>query len=217
MKKQSFYMKAHKVVAAPIRFFNRIKIYGAENIPSDGGFIVCSNHIAAKDVFLIGASCPRQLRFIAKKELFSIPVIGWFMKMLGAVKLDRGGNDIAAIRKSIELLSEGELVAIFPQGHRYPSVDPGSTEVKSGVSMIAYRSKSDILPVFIQTKNNKYKLFKKVNIIFGKPIKNNELGLFSAGKEAYDQAAKLIFSKVIELGGYKILPRAKDDEYEEKK
>ena len=70
-KKPSFYMRAHKIVAAPIRFFNRIKVHGIENIPAEGGFLVCSNHIAAKDVFLIGASCPRQIRFIAKKELFS--------------------------------------------------------------------------------------------------------------------------------------------------
>ena len=204
-KKPSFYMRAHKIVAAPIRFFNRIKVHGIENVPAEGGFLVCSNHIAAKDVFLIGASCPRQIRFIAKKELFSIPIVGWFMKMLGAVKLDRGGNDIAAIRKSIELLSDGELVAIFPQGHRYPAVDPGTTEVKSGVSMIAYRSKCNILPVFIQVKENKYRILRRINVIFGKPIQNCDLQLSCAGKESYDRAAKLIFSKVIELGGYELL------------
>ncbi len=208
MKKQkkSIYMRTHKIVAAPIRFFNRIKVSGLENVPKEGGYIVCSNHIAAKDVFLIGASFPRQLRFIAKKELFSIPIISTLLKIFGAVKIDRGGNDVGAIRKSIELLNNGELLAIFPQGHRYPGVDPRTTETKSGTALIAFRSRADILPVFIQTKNNKYRLFRKINIIIGKPIKNSDLPIGEAGHKQYQIATDFIFSKLIELGGYPALP-----------
>lgn len=201
-KKRSFYMRAHRIIASPIRFFSRVKIFGKDNIPKEGSYIVCSNHIAAKDVFILGASCPRQLHFLAKKELFSIPVVGWLLKLLGAVKLDRGGNDIGAIRKSVEVLKGGELLAVFPQGHRYPGVDPRNTEIKGGAALIANRSGCGVIPVFIKTKNNKYRIFRMIEVIFGEPIQNSELGFSSSGRTLYDEVSKMIFSKVLELGGY---------------
>ena len=85
-QKKSFYMKAHKIVAAPIRFFSGTKTYGKENIPKEGGYLLCANHIAVRDVILIGTTCPRQIKFVAKKELFSIPVLSTLIKALGAVK-----------------------------------------------------------------------------------------------------------------------------------
>ena len=202
--KKTFYRRMHNLVAGPIRFFNRIKVYGEENVPESGGLIICANHIAAKDVFMIGASCKRDLSFIAKKELFSIPVVGWFLRKMGAVRVDRGGSDVGALRKSVELLHDGKVIAIFPQGHRNPGVDPSTTEIKSGAALIAYRSGCTVLPVFIQTKNNKYRPFGRINIIFGKPISTSELDFTKEGRMDYDSYARFIFGKVIELGGYSL-------------
>lgn len=201
-QKKSFYMKAHRIVAAPIRFFTGIKTHGKENIPKEGGFLLCSNHIAVRDVILIGATCPRQIKFVAKKELFSVPILRSIIKALGAVKLDRGGGDVAAIRKSIELIENGDLISIFPQGHRYPAVDPATTPIKNGVGMVAYRSKCDVIPVFIKTKGNKYGIFKRVEIFYGKPIKNSDLGFSTGGSEEYKSAAEMIFDEILRLGGY---------------
>ena len=195
-------MKAHKIVAAPIRFFTRTKAVGKENIPKEGGYLLCANHIAVRDVILIGATCPRQIKFVAKKELFSIPLLSTLIKALGAVKLDRGGNDVAAIRKSIEIIEGGDIVSIFPQGHRYPKVDPSSTPIKNGAGMVAYRSGCDVIPVFIRTKGNKYGLFRKVEIVYGKPIKNTELGFVKGGNDEYKAATEQIFKEILKLGGY---------------
>ena len=212
--KETSYMKTHRWVAPLIRFFSRIKAYGKENIPSEGGYILACNHIGARDVFLIGANCPRQIRFIAKKELFGIPVIGRIMRSFGAVKLDRGGNDVGAIRASIELVKDGNLVAIFPQGHRYPGVDPCETELKSGAGLIAYRTKADVVPVCIRTKKHKYSIFRKTEIIFGKPIPYTELSLMNGGNEEYVKATRIIFSKILELGGFNALSAPKTDNKE---
>ena len=201
-KQNNFYMKAHKVLAPVIRFFSGIKVHGKENIPKEGGFLLCANHIAVRDVLLIGATCPRQIKFVAKKELFSVPVLRSVIKALGAVKLDRGGNDVAAIRKSIELIENGDMVSIFPQGHRYPAVDPSTTPIKSGAGMVAYRSGCDVIPVFIKTKGNKYGIFKKTEIFYGSPIKHCELGFKNGGKDEYDAVTELIFTKLLALGGY---------------
>jgi len=201
-QKKSFYMKAHRIVAAPIRFFSGIKTYGKENIPKEGGYLLCANHIAVRDVLLIGATCPRQIKFVAKKELFSIPILSSIIKALGAVKLDRGGNDVSAIRKSIEVVENGDIVSIFPQGHRYPAVDPSTTPIKNGAGMVAYRSGCDVIPVFIKTKGNKYGIFKKTEIIYGKPIKNSELGFVNGGADEYKSATSVIFGEILKLGGY---------------
>ena len=201
-QKKSFYMKAHRIVAAPIRFFSGTKTSGKENIPKDGGFLLCANHIAVRDVILIGATCPRQIKFVAKKELFSIPILSSIIKALGAVKLDRGGNDVGAIRKSIEVVENGDIVSIFPQGHRYPGVDPSGTPIKNGAGMVAYRSGCDVIPVFIKTKGNKYGIFKKTEIIYGKPIKNSELGFVNGGADEYKSATSIIFNEILKLGGY---------------
>ena len=201
-QKKNFYMRAHKVLAPLIRFFTGIKTHGKENIPKEGGYLLCANHIAVRDVLLIGATCPRQVKFVAKKELFSVPVLRSVIKALGAVKIDRGGNDVAAIRKSIEIAENGDIVSIFPQGHRYPAVDPATTPIKNGAGMVAYRSGCDVIPVFIKTKGNKYGIFKRVHIYYGKPIKNSELGFKNGGSDEYKAATDIIFARLLELGGY---------------
>ena len=201
-QKKNFYMRAHLILAPLIRFFSGVKSYGKENIPCEGGYMLCANHIGIRDVLLMGATCPRQIRFVAKKELFSIPLLSSLLKALGAVKLDRGGNDVAAIRKSIELVENGDLISIFPQGHRYPAVDPGATPTKSGAGLVAYRSGCDVIPVFIKTKNNKYRIFRKIEIFYGAPIKNNELGFVNGGNDEYKAATDKIFGEILKLGGY---------------
>ena len=203
-KKQNktFYMKAHKVFAPIIRFFSGIKVHGKENIPKEGGYIISSNHIAVRDVLLIGATCPRQIKFVAKKELFSIPILRSLIKALGAVKIDRGGNDVGALRKSVELVECGDIISIFPQGHRFPAVDPATTPIKNGVGMVAYRAKCDVIPAFIKTKGNKYGIFKKTEIFYGSPIKNSDFGFKNGGSDEYKAAADKIFDEILKLGGY---------------
>ncbi len=191
-------------LAPIIKFFLGVKAVGIENVPKDGGLIVCSNHIAIRDVFVIATCLKRQLRFVAKRELFKIPVLSQIITALGAIKVDRGGGDVAAIKKSIELASNGEIVSIFPQGHRYPSVDPGTTPVKNGAALITYRSKCDVLPVFIKVKDNKYGFFKKVELVIGKPIPYESLDFGEGGSDKYQEVARHIFSEIVALGGYKL-------------
>ena len=213
-QKPTFYMRAHAILAPVIRFFTGVKTHGKENIPKEGGFLLCSNHIAVRDVILIGATCPRQIKFVAKKELFSVPILKTVITALGAVKIDRGGNDVAAMRKSIELAENGDIVSIFPQGHRYPAVDPSKTPIKNGAGMVAYRSGCDVIPVFIKTKGNKYGIFKRVEIFYGKPIKNSELGFTKGGSDEYKAATDMIFSRLLQLGGYSYDPDKKEQNLE---
>ena len=210
-KKKTGYMRLHKILSPLIRFFWRIKVVGKENVPKDGGFVVCSNHIAWCDVLLIGASCPRQVKFIAKKELFKVPILGWLIKALGAIRLDSGGADVGAIKSAIKSAAAGDCVAIFPQGHRYPGVDPSTTPTKNGAALIAFHSGCDVIPVCLKSKKNKYALFRRIEVVFGEPIQNSVLGFTEGGNLEYERATDIIFSKVLSLGGFPALTPPSND------
>lgn len=212
--KKNFYMKAHRLLAPPIRFFQRIHVTGVENVPSEGGIIFCSNHIAARDPIVIAAALKRQLRFVAKTELFSVPILGRLIRKLDAIELNRGGTDVSAIRKSIEAVKSGSALAIFPQGHRYPGVNPATTPIKNGAALIAYQSGCAVVPVCIKTKKFKYALFRRIDIIFGKPIENSELGFLNGGSDEYKAATEKIFAQILKLGEYDALPAPKTEEAE---
>ncbi len=204
--KINFYSVAKPIVAPIYRFFMQVKPIGLENIPKEGGVILCSNHIGAVDVVSIGSVCPRQLTFVAKKELFSIPLLGAIVKGLGAIKVDRGGGDVGAIKASVTAAEAGKVLSIFPQGHRYPGVDPAKTPIHHGAGLIAYHSGCDVLPVCIKLKGGRYRLFRRTEVIFGRVIKNSELGFTEGGTKEYKAAAEKIFSEIIKLGDYSSLP-----------
>lgn len=205
-KPSKFYKRAKIVVAPLYRFFMRVKVKGRQNVPLEGGLVLAANHIAAVDVISIGAVCPRQLTFVAKKELFSVPVLGWLVKALGAIKVDRGAGDVGAIKAAVNAAEEGKVLSIFPQGHRYPGVNPATTPTHNGVALIAYRSGCDVLPVSINVKGCKYGFLKRIEVVFGKVIKNEELGFTEGGREEYAAATEKIFKAVCELGIYDDLP-----------
>ena len=190
-----------------------IKVVGGENEPQKGGYLVCANHISATDpICLCYAFKKNQVHFMAKKELFGIPVISGLIRLLGAFPVDRSGSDVGAIKTAISLVGDGGCLGIFPQGHRYPGVDPSTTPTKNGAALIAYKSESDILPVFIKTKGNKYAFLRKIEIIFGEPIKNSALGFTSGGGDEYKAATDKIFGEILKLGDYDALVAPQDKE-----
>lgn len=196
------YRLLYRCAARLIRFLLRIKITGSENVPDRGGYVVCANHISLIDVFTLGASFPRQLRYLGKKELFRIPILAPVIRALGAIPVDRKASDVGALKRSIEVAKSGELFSVFPQGHRYPKVNPADTPIKSGVGMVAYRAGVGIIPVCIKIKKQKYRILRRVDVIIGKPLGWRELGFVKGGNEEYINAANVAFSEVCRLGGY---------------
>ena len=197
-----------KVIVSPIyRLIFNVRIKGKENIPNKGGVLLCPNHVAAIDVITIGVASPRQITCIAKKELFSVPLLGGLIKALGAVKIDRGGADVGAIKAAVSAIADGKTVVIFPQGHRCPGVNIASTQIRHGAGLIAYHAKCDIIPVCINVKKGKYGLFRKTEIIFGAPVKYSSLGFSEGGRDEYAAATGKVFNEVISLGSeFKSLP-----------
>lgn len=197
----SLYKGARKNLTGFIKWLFRIHVHGSENEPENGGYLVCCNHISFVDVLSTAVAIKAQIRFMAKKELFKIPLLGWLIKTLGAFPVDRKGNAVAAIKKSVSLLESGEVVGMFPTGHRYRGVkfDTTRENVKGGAAMAAYRAKVPVLPMFIATKKDKVALFRRIDIYVGKPIAYEEFGFENGGTDEYNRAARIIFDRIAEL------------------
>ena len=199
-KQKRTYKFFYWLLAGGARKLYRVKVINPNNEPLDTNFIVASNHTAAADGVIICACMKNQIRFMGKKELFKVPVVGAFLKAIGCYPVDRKGSDIAALRNTINLLKNGDCTGIFPQGTRCPRVDPATTTVKSGVGLIAARSGADVLPVCVKSKVGAVKMFRKNYLIIGNLIKNEEFDFENnKGNDGHQKAADRIHAEICKL------------------
>ena len=135
------------VVRPLLHVFYQERIYGAENVPLTGNLIVVSNHASDFDPLIVGSCMSRPVAFMAKEELFEVPVLNLAIQAFGAYPVKRGAGDRAAIRSAIESINKGWATGIFLQGTR--TLDGLVTEPKLGAAMIAAKTQAPFLPVSI--------------------------------------------------------------------
>lgn len=172
--------------------FYRIKVYGKENIPENSNIIVCANHWSNLDPIFLSISLPIKFNYMAKKELFEIPVLRGILSKAGVFPVDRQGNDLKALRHAISLIKEDKTLGIFPEGTRVKEVN--RENMHEGVGFIALKSKADILPVEIITS---YKIFSRVEIHVKKPLHIANYSGFK-NKEAMKKISNDVFEKIYE-------------------
>jgi len=97
-------------------FLGPICVRGAYRVPRRGGVLVLANHRADIDPIVVQVACPRRVHFMAKSELFGIPILGGVIRSFGAFPVRRGAPDRASLRVAIELLRAGKVVGVFPEG-----------------------------------------------------------------------------------------------------
>jgi 1-acyl-sn-glycerol-3-phosphate acyltransferase len=129
------------------RWVGSWQVEGRENVPPSGALILAPNHLSYLDPPLVGCAIDRPAWFIAKVELFEVPVLGSFFRALHAYPVRRGTGDRAALKRTLELLAEGRAVTLFPEGTRSQTGELGEPEV--GIGMIALRSGAAVVPMAI--------------------------------------------------------------------
>ena len=195
-----FYKVMKGIFGWIFKLIYRVKIVNPEKEVLDKPYVVCCNHTALMDVTVITLSMKSQIHYMAKKEIFKVPVLRSFAKSMGAFPVDRKNGDVGAVKKTIELLKSGQCVGVFPQGTRMAGVHPRDTEIKSGIGMFADRAGVGILPVCIKTKKYKLKLFRRTQFIIGDYISPEEIAFPEySGKEKYQKIAELAFGKVCDM------------------
>ena len=143
----------------------RIKVEGKTDLPENGRYMICANHIHMFDPLLIMSNVKRPIAFMIKKELIKVPILGKLLLKCGAFPVDRGAGDIVAVKTAIEILNQDKVLSIFPEGTRHK--DGKFRDVKKGAAMIAIRSNSPIIPMRII---GNYRLFSKMTLRISKPI-----------------------------------------------
>ena len=195
-----FYKVMKAIFGGFYKCLYRVKIYNKEKEVFDRPFIVCANHTSMMDGPVVTVGLKNQIRCMAKREVFKIPFVGLFLKSMGAFPIDRKKGDIAAVRQTLDILKEGNPIAVFPQGTRMPYVHPRDAEIKSGIGMFADRAGVGILPVCIKTKKNKVRIFRRTKFIIGDYIPPEDLKFEGVvGRERFQKIAEYAFSKVTEL------------------
>lgn len=160
-----FYNTVKAIVNILFRIIYRIEVIGKENIVKEGKLIVCSNHTHNFDPVILAMIYPRQLSFMAKKELFKNKFFNFIFRKLGAFPVDRKEADLSAIKNALRVLKKDGVLGIFPEGTRVKEFNLDN--VKPGTGLISVKSKSPILPIYIE---GNYKIFTKLKVYIGKPI-----------------------------------------------
>jgi len=187
------------------KLFFHLDIYGVENIPKTGGAIVAPNHRSFLDIPIMGVALPRRMRSLGKKEVISESRLGWLYQMLGGIPLDLDRTDLKGLRNAINVLEQGSLLLVFPEGTRSLTKEVGP--VKKGVVFLSFKASVPIVPVGIVGagkalhKTSKMIKFAHLVVVFGKPIKLWEL-FDPKGNSFYEKSTKCLrkeIKKCVEL------------------
>ncbi|MFR2787503.1 MAG: lysophospholipid acyltransferase family protein [Clostridia bacterium] len=175
------------------KVYYRAEIIGLENIPKEGPLIFCGNHRTYLDPPLMVATAKRDMKFLAKEELYNnkfLAFLGWVFE---AIPVKRDEKDVSAIKTSLKFLKSGQCIALFPEGTRN-GLEKGE-KVKDGVAFFAVRSGAKVVPCGIKggTKEN-----RKVTITYGMPLDYSEYK-GTKDKEKLEEITEEIMDKIIEL------------------
>jgi len=174
------------------RWTGGLKGTGRENVPKEGAVIIAPYHVSNLDPPAVACTCPRRLNFMAKEELFKVPILGPIIRSLDAFPLKRGEGDMEAIRHAIAQLQAGKTIIIFPEGSRGDgiSIQP----MTKGATMLARKTNAMVVPVgivgthkILPKGQSKPKRGNKVTVAYGKPFSYAEI------EQQYGKAAKEAF------------------------
>ncbi|MDT3426837.1 1-acyl-sn-glycerol-3-phosphate acyltransferase [Paenibacillus forsythiae] len=167
-----------------------LKTVGIENIPNEGGVLLCGNHTSNLDPFTMGIKLERKVNYMAKAELFKVPVLGPLIKRVGAFPVKRGGVSKESIKTALHLLRSGQVMGIFPEGTRNSDVGIA----KKGAATFALRSGAAVVPAAII---GPYKPFRRMVVVYGAPIDLSEYA--AGGSDSAEAVTDLIMSRIREM------------------
>lgn len=160
----------NKIIVLLSKIVYPLKVYGKENIP-EGGALLCYNHLSAVDPLYVLRIYPKDIRFLAKKELFEHKVLGRILKSFGAIELNRENPEITTLFKVVKVLKGGHKLSISPEGTRNKTGSTDFLQFKSGSALLSVTGKCPIVPVIVEKKA---KVFRKNRIKVGKAFELTE-------------------------------------------
>jgi 1-acyl-sn-glycerol-3-phosphate acyltransferase len=162
----AFYRVSRMICRGVVGAVYGFRSFDAANVPAGGPVIVACNHVSYLDPVVLGIGIRRPLTYLAKKELFAIPVLGPVITALGVYPLDREAGGVAAVRAALRALKEGRCVGIFPEGTRNLT---GQVEGKGGAALLGALSGAPVVPAAI-SGTRRARPFHRISVVYGEPI-----------------------------------------------
>jgi len=159
------YWFSHFLLSRFLRIFYGFKVIGLENFPIDGPVLVASNHRSNMDPVAVGCALRREIHYLAKEELFKIPILNWIIRQWKAFPIKRGGADRQAIKTALGILQQGKVVGVFPEGTRSKTGELGQPQ--SGVGLLAIKGNCLVVPLVLLGTQ---KLFGPITVKIGQPL-----------------------------------------------
>lgn len=163
------YEKVRRLFSGLVRAIYRIEVVGADRMPATGPAVVAPNHESFLDAIILGAAISRELRFVAKAELWRSRLLAWMIEGLGAIPIERGRSDYLAAARVLQALEAGQAVVIFPQG-----AVRGDRAWKQGAAHAALVTGAPLVPVRLVGTARALSRgrigFPRLRVIVGEPI-----------------------------------------------
>ena len=159
-----------KVVLQPTtRTLFKARVRGAEKVPASGPLVVAANHMSYLDPPILGTWFPRTISFMAKQELFELPILGPLIKRVHAFPVNREAGDVGAIRRALHILKQGGVVGVFPEGTRNLQ---GDAQARGGAVLLAATAHCPLVPVALVGTNLAVKRLRasNVEVRIGEPL-----------------------------------------------
>jgi len=137
------YRCAQTIFFLYFKIFHRFRVSGLEHVPSDGAFLLASNHVSFFDPPALGCRVPRDLHYFARKSLFK-GLLGKLITAFNSIPVDRENSDVSSFKKALKVLEKGSPLLVFPEGTR--SLDGSLQAAKAGVGLIAIKASVPVLP-----------------------------------------------------------------------
>ncbi|RID89253.1 1-acyl-sn-glycerol-3-phosphate acyltransferase [Peribacillus asahii] len=187
----NLYRFGKTVVTIILKPLFRIQTIGTESFPKDGGVLICANHIDNLDPPVVGLTSPRVIHFMAKEELFHVPILKQILPTINVFPVKRGMSDKGALKKGLKLLKEGEVLGLFPEGTRSKTGELGKG--LAGAGFFALRTNAAVVPCAII---GPYKPFQKLRVVYGKPI---DFSQYREQKISPEEATEVIMDEIRKL------------------
>ncbi|HEX6289585.1 MAG TPA: lysophospholipid acyltransferase family protein [Herpetosiphonaceae bacterium] len=168
------YRLTHNIFAPPLAAYFHLQSQGVEHIPETGAVVLACNHLSNLDPVLLAVACPRPINYLAKIELFRVPILGALIRRYGAIPLRRSASDPEAIRLAEQVLEQQQLLALFPEGTR--SRTGQLKPFRFGAARLALKYRALLIPAAISGTDRAMPAGAKIphrvpiRIVFGPPI-----------------------------------------------
>ena len=189
------WMFGRPTIGGLARLTGRLRVYGRERVPRQGGLVIACNHFSWFDPAALGAACPRTIYYMAKIEAHRVPGLGQLIRAFGTFSVRRGESDREAVRTMRQIVREGKALGLFAEGTRQRSGVPG--EIQPGAAMVALQEGVPVIPVAVYGSHEWRPLnFHPVSVAWGRPIAFDGL---PKGGRGYREASTVVQTEIRRL------------------